>query len=47
MYFERERERERVQAGEEQRERERESQAGSILPVQSLMWGLISQTVRS
>ena len=49
IYFERERERQREQAnkGGLDRGREREYQAGSVLSVQSLMWGSISRTVRS
>ena len=44
---ERERERARVSRGRREREGERESQAGSVLSVQSLTQGSISQTVRS
>ena len=47
IYFERERPCMSEQVGEGQRERERESQAGSVLSVQSLTWGLIPQTMRS
>ena len=40
LFWERERE------GESEREEKRESQAGFVLTMQSLMWGLISWTVR-
>ena len=42
-----ERQRERETETERDRERERESQAGSMLPAQSPMWGLIWWTMRS
>ena len=42
-----EREKERVSKEGAEREGERESQAGSVLSVQSLVWGLNPRTVRS
>ena len=42
-----EREKERVSKEGAEREGERESQAGSMLSVQSLVWGLNPRTVRS
>ena len=45
IYFERERQRERGSKQEGQREGDKESQAGSVLSAQSLMWGLIPQTI--